>query len=177
MKKRRQRFRLRRGKDAGEQLVPPGTSVPADESDVIEPDEFGYTDGLLDDDQGDDASAAAWSDSYRVHTAVEKIEKHYRELARPLLAQQARNPGVRLPGLVKLEIEAEQKVTAILKAHERAQALERAARRQPQQVATAHERAIARAALRSLAADLPGRRHRHAEPEPAGRDVRSTWAW
>jgi hypothetical protein len=129
------------------------------------------------DDDRDDASAAAWSDSYRVHTAVGKIEEHYRELARPLLAQQARNPGVRLRELVALEQECADKIDAILRAHERAQALERAARRQPQQVASAHERAIEAAAARSFARDLGKGRHLRAEPEPAGRDVRSAWSW
>lgn len=144
--------------------VDPGLIEHTDHHDLV---------ALADDDPGD----LAWSDTYRVQQAVEKIENHYRKLARPLLAQQARNGGVRLPGLVKLEQECADKIDAIVKAHERAQALDRAARRQPATVATAHERQLEQAALRSLAADLPGRRHRHAEPEPAGRDVRSTWSW
>jgi hypothetical protein len=183
MKKRRQRFRLRRREDAGDLLVPPGTRVTRDDGPITDPGEdlrdfSDYNDLIgLDDDPGDDASAAAWSDSYRVHSAVEKIEEHYRELARPLLAQQARNPGVRLPALVKLELECEEKVNEILRAHERAQALERAARRQPQQVATAHVRQLEQAAATAFARDLGRGRYLRAEPEPAGRDVRSTWIW
>lgn len=72
-KKRRQRFKLRRGKDAGELLGPLGTGVERDASlselhenstapkqlvspdadYIYEPDEFGYVDGLLDSEDDD----------------------------------------------------------------------------------------------------------------------------
>jgi len=141
-----------------------------------DPDLAEYTDihDVPDDDPGD----VAWSDQYRVQQAIERIEAEYRALARPLLAQQRRNPGVRLPALVQLELEAERKVSEIVKAHQRAMALERAARRHPATVATAHERALEQAAARSFARDRYGSRHAgRAEPEPAGRPTSGLADW
>jgi hypothetical protein len=125
----------------------------------------------------DDEDGQSWNVAYRVQQAVQQIEGEYRELARPLLAQQKRNPGVRLPALVQIEAECEQKINALLRKHQRAQALERAARLAPQRVATAHERELEQAAARAFAQDLGRGRFLRADPEPAGRDVYSAWLW
>ena len=165
MKKRRQRFRLRRG----EQLVPPGTSEPDHWADIeagrVDPDLAEHTDTY---DVGlNDPGDVAWSDAYRVQMAVERIEARYRELARPLLTVQRRNGGVRLPKLVELETECADKIDAILRAHEHAQELGRAVRREPGRVAHAQERQDGIRAMQSLAADLPGGHRRHAPVDGA----------
>jgi hypothetical protein len=135
-----------------------------------------YHDVGVHEDQ-DDENGQSWNDAYRVEQAVQQIEGKYRELARPLLAQQKRNPGVRLPALVQLEAECEQTINAILRRHQRAQAFERAARLAPQRVATAHERQVEQAAARAFALDLGRGRFLGADPEPAGRATADIAIW
>ncbi|MGH3275470.1 MAG: hypothetical protein ACRDNZ_14255 [Streptosporangiaceae bacterium] len=145
--------------------------------DVIEPDEiyvdeFGYTDGLLA-EPADDPGDVAWSDAYKVQMAVQKIENHYRELARPYLDQLRRNPGVRPLGLVKLEADCADRIDTIMKSHQRAAALERAVRQAPVRQARAQERQNGIMAMAGFAADLPGghRRYQRADAGRATEDV------
>lgn len=119
----------------------------------------------------------AFSEQMALTEAVRQIEDHYRELARPFIDQLRRNPGVRPPGLVRLEQECADKISALEKKHQRVQALEGAGRRAPQRVATAHERAVGQAAARAFAMDLGRGRSLRADPEPAGRDIHQVWSW
>ena len=96
--------------------------------------------------------------------------------ARPLLAIQRRNGGVRLPLLVQLELECEREIDAIVRASDQAAAYERAARDQISGRAQvrAQERQRSRDNLNAFAGDL-GRGRRLQPPESAGRDVWSAF--
>lgn len=127
-----------------------------------------------DDRQGDDGRGAGrgyFGDGMRVHQEAEEIRARYAARIKPLLASQARNGGVKLPAIAQLEAQCTAEVDALMKAHWRREAYERAAREQPKYLASAHERAVESAALTAFARDL-GRGHRTASQTPtAGRSV------
>ncbi len=100
MKKRRQRFRLRRGTHAGEQLVPPGTGVPKHWADLeagrVDPDLIEHTDTYDARGQADDQTA-------RVH-ALLRQDAARRVPRRPwgaLKQVYSRNPGVELADITE----------------------------------------------------------------------------
>lgn len=138
------------------------------------PDEPGYADGLLDGDEEE----TPWNEAMRLEQLVKKIQARYEAQARPMIAQQRRNHGVRLPALAQLDLECEREINAVLKAHYEAAAYGRAAwdissgRAQ----ARAQERHRAQGNLTAFAQDL-GRGRRIQAPEPAGRSVHDTWNW
>lgn len=140
----------------------------------VEPDQFGYTDGLLSGDEEE----TPWNDAMRLEQLVKKIRARYEAQARPLTAQQRRNHGVRLPALAQLDLECEREIKAVLKAHYEAAAYARAARdiSSGRAQARAQERHRAQVTLTAFAQDL-GRGRRSEAPEPAGRSVHDTWIW
>jgi hypothetical protein len=133
-----------------------------------------------DDDVGappDEPGDVAWSEVYKAEQAIETIRQKYRELARPYLQQVKRNPGVRPAQLVALEIECQKKTDAILKARDRAQALERAARLAPRRLASAHERQMESAAARAFAIDLGRGRFLRDDRADVGRATEDIAIW
>ena len=122
-KKRRQRFRLRRGKDAGELIVPPGTTVTSDDggepahwSDIeagrVDPDLAGHTD----DDGGQDEQDA------RAHAMIE-ADAARRIPRRPWTALKmaySRNPGIELADITEERAELHQAQQSAVKARLRA---------------------------------------------------------
>jgi len=86
--------------------------------------------------------------------AIERVHTDFDRRARPFIEQQRRNPGVVRPELAALLRERDSKIGEMTRAQQLAQALERAARDQPQRAATAHERHLEEAASRAFAMDL-----------------------
>ena len=133
-----------------------------------------YSDELdLDDDHPDDdgqgAGRAYLNDAGRAYKEADDIRARYEARIRPLLSTQARNGGVKLPAIARLEAERDARINAVMKAHWKAEALDRAAREQPKYIASAHERAVESAALTAFANDLR-RGQRGVSPAPtAGR--------
>lgn len=116
-----------------------------------------------------------WDDQFveaeRARQEVERTRARYDARIEPLLASQARNPGVKLPAIARLEAERNAKVKALMNAHWKADALDRAKREQPKYLASARERQLEGAALTAFANDL-GRGHRSAsQPPSAGRET------
>lgn len=120
---------------------------------------------------------AAFNEQTRLTAAIERIEAEYSERARPYIDQLRHNPGVRPTGPVRLEQECADKIAALEKPHQLAQALEWSAQSAPQRQVTAHERAVEQAAARAFGMDLGRGRFLRADPEPAGRDVHQKWIW
>jgi hypothetical protein len=175
-KKRRQRHRERYGDGLEELLAPLGTGVVsvADEADDDQADAGTFDGGYSDDEE--DEGQASWNTALLVDQRVRQIRAWYEAKARPLLAIQRRNGGVRLPQLVQLELECEREIDAIVRASDQAAAYERAARDQISGRAQlrAQERQRSRDNLSAFAGDL-GRGRRLEAPEPAGRDVWSAF--
>jgi hypothetical protein len=150
-----------------------------DEHPEVKPDEPGYADGLLDaNEEPGEAGPAPWNDYMRMERLIDQIRAHYEAKARPLLAQQRRNGGVRIPALAQLDLECEREIDTVVRTYQQAGAYARAARDQAS--GRAHMRAVERQRSRqnlgSFAQDL-GRGRRYEAPEPAGRSVRDTWIW
>lgn len=123
--------------------------------------------------------AIRWDDQFveaeRARQEVERTRARYDARIEPLLASQARNPGVKLPAIARLEAERNAKVKALMNAYWKADALDRAAREQPKYIASARERQLESAALTAFANDL-GRGHRTSSQTPtAGRDTRDVF--
>jgi hypothetical protein len=136
---------------------------------------------LLDDDiedGNDEADSLSWDTGWEVQQRVEQIRATYAAQARPLLALQKRNAGVRLPALAKLQADCEREVQSVVKSHQLAAAYERAARDQASGRAQMHaqERHQGQQNMAAFAADL-GRGRYLSGPEPAGRTVHDTWIW
>jgi hypothetical protein len=149
--------------------------VQVSDSDGSESDDALAYAGLWEDEDEPDT---AWNDALRVEQAVQAIRARYEAKARPLLATQRRNGGVRLPQLAQLDLACEREIEAVLRAHELAVAYERAARDAStgRAQARAHERQRGAQNLAALAQDL-GRGRRTDAPEPPGRSVRDAWSW
>ena len=124
-----------------------------------------------------EARNAAFNDQMALMEAIERIEADFDRRARPYLDQQRRNPGPLRPELAALARERDAEILELTGNARHAAELERAARLAPQRQATAQERQVQRSVVDDLCKDL--RRHHfvRAEPEPAGRDVWSTWNW
>jgi hypothetical protein len=82
------------------------------------------------------------------------------------------------PELAALTRERDTWIRELQNAHWRAEAYELAARDQPRNLASAHERQAETAASLAFARDRYSSRHAgRAQPEPAGRNVHDTWVW
>lgn len=113
-----------------------------------------------------------------LHEAEQDIRARYERHMKPYLAQQRRNPGVRLPGLVALERERDQEISRMVREYERADELSRATYSEPQRIVRAHERQTERAALQALGNDRYGTRPgRLRQPEFHGRATHDLWDW
>jgi hypothetical protein len=129
-----------------------------------------------DQDHEDHEPGNSWDDMWRVHEAIDAVERRYERRMKPYLSQQRRNPGVRLPGLVALERQRDQEIDAMIRAHELADELGRARRDEPRRLNEAHERQRERVALQALGNQLPGRARRTQAPN-IGRATRDVWRW
>ena len=129
-----------------------------------------YSDELdLPEDDGQVAGHAYLNDAGRAHREAEAIRARYEARIRPLLATQARNGGVRLPAIIRLEAERDAKIKALMNAHWKSEAIDRATRERPKYLASANERQLEAAALTAFANDLR-RGQRGVSPAPtAGR--------
>jgi hypothetical protein len=125
----------------------------------------------------DEGTHDVFSEALRVQQAVEDVKAQYDARIQPLLAQQARNGGVRLLALVRLELERDAQVRELLHAHQKVQALEWAERDRPARVATAHERQLEAAASTAFARDLGRGRFLRDDSEPAGRPGADAFIW
>lgn len=161
-------------------MEPVPVSDYTDDYDEYTEDEFGYTDGLLDgeDEEPGEAGPASWNDYMRMERLIGQIRAHYEAKARPLLAQQRRNHGVRLQALAQLDLECERQIDTVVRTYQQAAAYARA--HSEQASGRAHMRAVerqrSRENLSSFAQDL-GRGRRIEAPEPAGRSVHDAWIW
>jgi hypothetical protein len=127
------------------------------------------------DDDGQDDGGGYLNDSMHVYQEVERIRARYARLIAPMLATQTRNGGVRLPAIVRLEAERDEKVNQIMKAHWKAEAYDRAEREAPRYRASAHERAVESAALAAFGNDLRRGHRGVSQPTPAGRPTRDVF--
>jgi hypothetical protein len=122
-----------------------------------------------------------WSERQKareeLEAAIKAVNAGFDRHAAKYLAQQRRNPGLVRPELAGLIRDRNAKVNALNRAHWRAEAYERAARDQPVPRVTAHERAVEKAAARSLQIDLGRGRHLRDDPADVGRHVHDTWIW
>jgi hypothetical protein len=124
-----------------------------------------------------DEGPGAWSDAWRLHEAIEGVQRRYERRVQPYQAQLRRNPGVRPPGLVALEQQRDDEIDAMIREHNRRAELDRATRNAPRRINEAHERQTERAALQALAQDLPGASRRYTTPASAGRATGDIWRW
>ena len=132
-RKRRQRFRLRRGRDAGELIVPPGTTVTSDvggepahlvdiEAGRVDPDLAEHTD-----DGGQDEQDA------RAHAMIE-ADAARRVPRRPWTALKmaySRNPGVELADITEERAERHQAEQRAVKARLRSSTMQPQDRHNP----------------------------------------------
>jgi hypothetical protein len=159
-----------------------------DEFDPSPPPESGREDRIG--DQDDEAGIHAYDapdpgreadERYRrtraFYAAVAAIDAEFEARARPYAAQQKRNPGPLRPELATLARERDRKVQELTRAHQHAEALEWAARRQPLSLVSAHERADEQAAARAFAADLGRGRYLPSGPGQAGRPTEDIAVW
>lgn len=159
-----------------------------DEFDLSPPPESARADSIG--DQDDEAGIHAYDapdpgreadERYRrnraFYAAVAAIDAEYEARARPYAAQQKRNPGPLRPELAALARERGRKVQELTRAHQHAEALEWAARRQPLNLVSAHERADEQAAARAFAADLGRGRFLRADAGQAGRPTEDIAVW
>ncbi len=130
--------------------------------------------GHLDDD---DDGPGAWSDAWRLHESIERVQRRYERRLQPYRAQLARNPGVRPHGLVHLEQQRDDEIDAMIREYNRRAELDRAHRNAPRRLNEAHERQAERAALHALAQDLPGSSRRYAPPAWTGRATSDLFRW
>lgn len=131
--------------------------------------------GTWDNEDQDHEPGNSWDDMWKLHEAIDAVERRYERRMQPYLVQQRRNPGVRLPGLVALERERDEEISALVRAHERADELGRAKRDEPRRLNEAHERQTERHALQALDAQLPGRARRLLDFP--GRSTGDIWRW
>lgn len=101
--------------------------------------------------------------------AVEQIQAKYERLLAPYRETMKRNPGVKPVVVARLEQSRDVEIQELTRARQVTQAAEWAARTAPQRVASAHERAMEKAAARTFAMDLGGGRHLRDEPADVGR--------
>jgi predicted nucleic acid-binding Zn ribbon protein len=177
-RKRRQRSRS----DREQLLVPLGTSLTELYTRATPPRPAVADDEHPDEDQADergyaDEGPGTWSDTWRLHEAVEAIQARYERLAQPYLAQLRRNPGVRPPALVQLEQQCAGEATALIRAHQHAADTDRAHRNEARRLNEAHERQMEQRALQALASDLSGGSRRYQPPEHHGRPTHDLWNW
>jgi hypothetical protein len=128
--------------------------------------------GDQDDDQGPGNS---WSGMWRVHEAAEVVRASYERQMAPYRRTQARNPGVKLPGLVALERERDDEISRMVRAHDHADEAGRAKRYEPRRINEARERQRERVALQALGNALPGNRYQR--PAYTGRATHDLWRW
>jgi hypothetical protein len=119
----------------------------------------------------------AWAARQEFADAIRRIRADYEARLRPYRETMKRNPGVVLPELASLLRERDARVAELTREHHLAEAYRMAERDQPGRIASARERQDEQAAARAFATDLGKSRFLPAEPEPAGRDVRSAWRW
>jgi hypothetical protein len=146
-------------------------------SDYLDVDVYEQSDDDGHDEQGihsGPGQPGRWQDNafargQELAVAIERIRAHYDTLITPMLSTQKRNGGVRLPAIARLEAERDAEVNALMRAHWKAEALDRAMREAPKYLMSAHERQLETAALTSFGNDLR-RGHRGVSQTPtAGR--------
>jgi hypothetical protein len=130
--------------------------------------------GLPDDNEADN-EPDTFSHLLRLHEAEQDIRARYERLMKPYLAQQRRNPGVRLPEIVALERERDRELAGLANTGDE---LDQASRREPQRINETRERQKNRAALQALGNDRYGSRPgRLRQPEFHGRSTTEIWRW
>jgi hypothetical protein len=119
----------------------------------------------------------AFRDQMEFTAAIGAINADFERRARPYRETMKRNPGPLLPELAALMRERDARIAEVTRAHQRAEALEWAARRQPANVATAHQRQLEQAAARAFATDLGRGRFLRDDPADAGRATMDIAVW
>jgi hypothetical protein len=138
-----------------------------------------------DDDQGIYSGPGRGGDPVRdrihaagnLRAAVDAITADYDRRTEKYIAQQRRNPGRVQPELAALLRDRDSKIRELTRAHQHAEALERADRRQLLNQVSAHERQVEQAAARSFALDLGRGRFLRADPGQAGRSTSDIAVW
>jgi hypothetical protein len=124
-----------------------------------------------------DEGPGTWSSAWRLHEAIERVQRRYDRRMQPYRAQLRRNPGVRPQGLVELERQRDDEIDAMIRDHNRVADADRAERSEPRRLNKARERQAQRAALQALAQELSGASRRYTPPTSAGRATGDIWRW
>jgi hypothetical protein len=137
-----------------------------DQDDEHQDDETGIVGG--DGDPGYNPDTA-WAARQEFASAVERIQARYESQLRPYRDALRRNLGVKPVAMARIEAQRDAEIQELTRAHQLAEAYELAARDQPYRRASAHERAVEKAAARSFANDLGRGRHLRNDPADVGR--------
>jgi hypothetical protein len=135
--------------------------------------------GTWDNEDQDHEPGNSWDDMWKLQEAIDAVEGRYERLMKPYAAQQRRNAGVRLSGLVALERERDREIDAMIRAHELADELGRASRDEPRRINEAHERQREGVALQALGNARPSRARYEGRTQTPniGRATRDVWRW
>lgn len=195
-KKRRSRLRPLAGKlrgttgDTGDEsltdayersaeLARPDASYVVDDERNIYAGDAGHDDGVN----------HSWSASLGLQRQLDSLLAEYDDKGRPYLATQRRNPGPRLPQLVRLDREYAGKAQALIDNYARTSAMERASRTRHRRAEDAHDRTAGQRAaaefadaLRKRGIDLPNAGRATSDimgvresADPFAQDDRSMW--
>jgi hypothetical protein len=121
--------------------------------------------------------AEAFHQRMALTEASDQIMAKYEAQLRPYREAVKRNPGVKPVAMGRLEQARDEEIRELTREHHLAEAYRMAEQDRPGRMATAHERAIEKAAARSFAMDLGRGRHLRDDPADAGRDVHDAWVW